>query len=482
MIIYKAKGAFEMAKNQQEYQMLKNIREALIGVNEADAGIQKAKKSLQAIPSDSDLVHPNQWRFHFPELQKLIENREKKFKNIYSEESDRKRIGVTVLMLLALILIVSVLIVVSIRFPMQKYYDIYAEKAIFDEYINPNITFFGAFVAIAILTILAIGYFCDVLVDFGGPILQVSKWIVAVVMAVVGVILLCISIGNMWRSQEGSLQFLSFLIANVACILRWLVAIVFWIPFMIVVCGMMLGIYAIEEYIFDSFSLFKPKEYCVYQDREFMNSIEYKRLVKQEEAMQEEKREEYRIHYNQMLQEYQKQREYYRKTIEKLQTIKENCLAEINSSILHPSQRKLEIVNKILFYFDRNRAYNLKDALNEMAHDEQLAAYVSQIKRLKREIDGLKGTIETMKIEQFNRLEELQQQYQQELNRQKSEYSDQISILIKNMESYSAESDKNAQRLLEAVQNAEFKRSLDSRQALENFQSINNSIDQMRYH
>ena len=295
-------------------------------------------------------------------------------------------------------------------------------------------------------------------------------------LSVIGLVAFCVSIGDMWNSQEGKFQFISFLIANVVCIFRWLLGVIFWIPFLIVICGTIYFIYMIEENVFIC-----PESYSFDRDYDFKHSYECTRLVKQEAAMQSEMREEYRTLYNQLLRKYAEQRKYYSNLIEAFQKIKSNCVRKINDADLHPSYKKISMIEKILFYFDMNRAETLREALNEIAHDEQILALVEELRRLKQQVAKTQEIYVTT-------LKEQQQQYFAKLNELRDTYSSQIDLLIKESAQHEEKMKKEHEllrkelgRYIEQQNDNAFKQHLDRERALNYLHSIQTEINNIKY-
>ena len=135
----------------------------------------------------------------------------------------------------------------------------------------------------------------------------------------------------------------------------------------------------------------------LYSDKDYQ---EVKRKVEECEA---KRQADYSTRYHDAQNKLESQRQYYRNAIQNYKQVKANCDTYIRNHKLHANQKNIDFINRIITYFDYNRADTIKEAINEIIRDEQYM-------QLKNQLSAQHQAIMTQMKKQEERVQQLSRQ------------------------------------------------------------------------
>ncbi len=428
-------------KNNQEYQKLIELRNAIIGKSQAQTNLQNIKQKQDQL--QFTLVEPNRYRPKQTCTQQLIDEFDAPYLRSAKKKATRRDVK-SRLFISFLWLLLTAAVVAAIGF-LTYLVSIWSW--------NTSITsmtskpYMGEMMAyetavgihlFALSVLLGVGGFIGfAMIGAENVALKIGGIIVGIGFGICCVIAFFTSFSYFYSVVSGFWETLLLAIASLLFFPKFLLALLIILPPILLT----IGIIAMMMFMF-------YRLYCLNVDFEgsyqapridrssLMKSEAYQKAQEQDRKNEVIERANYEQYYMNELANYNQMNSAYSSAKTQYQGIINRCDGIIrNSDILHSSQKNLECINIILYYFESRRAITIREALNLYVQDERML-------RIEHQLNDLQGElIRAMKTE-VNRLSS-------RLDNVQSAITTEIATVTKTLNNQTATLEKAANKIRE---------------------------------
>ncbi len=251
---------------------------------------------------------------------------------------------------------------------------------------------------------------------------------------------------------EGVWTFLSLIVA----IFWGIAAFLFTLPFVGVVIGTVFFVgWIIVKCVEASDNKINTYTKPKIDRQELYKSEGYRQATARDEKATADDRKMYLAYYQDAQNKHQSLVRAYETAIQKYKDIIKECdFTYWESEILHSSQKNLEWINAILYYFELRRATKISDAINLYMQDQHMLRVENRIKGIESKLNEMQKQNARMLregIDQLSRrLDNIQNSVSSDISKVTSALNNQTAGLQKTLNKLREENRQNSERMIEA--------------------------------
>ncbi len=436
-----------MLKDNAEYQQLLRLRGAIVGKRQAQERLSQARNTLNGMKfSLSSPSNRSPVRVH---TQAMIKEFEAPAVDAAYKVARRRDRGINTVKNIFLILLAIGIVILGgflIYHSAVWSWNGSIGKMITEPYMNSMIDYEVA-VGIHLFALtfaLAIG---ATILGFLGAGVSPAFFAGTVVFGLCGAVSFFASFSYYYAIVSGFWETLFAFIASFLFIPKFLLAFGYLLPFVLAVIGtpLLAGllIFLCIKGTTSSVHTYKKPQIDL---TELKATKEYKEAEERDRKATEEDLAFYRAYYNKEVDHYNKMLDVRKDAVAKYERLVQSCDKTIRSlDILHSSQKNLECIDNILYYFDMRRAKTIQEALNLYVQDQHMIRIQNQLSELQREtIRAMRQEVDRLS----SRLDSMESAITQEIATVNRSINEQTATLDKSINELRKDNNRNADRMI----------------------------------
>ena len=435
-----------MLQNNVEYQQLLKLRGAIVGKKQAQTQLAQARKTLGDMRFS--LTSPNERAPIKVHTQAMIKEFEAPTVDSAYQAASRRDKGLNAIKNIFLVLLAIGIVILGVfliyRLAIWSWNGSIG-KMISEPYMSSMIDYEVA-VGIhlfALFFVLAIG---AVIFGFLGGV-HPAFFAGTAILGTGGVVSFFASFSYYYSIGSGFWEKLFAFIASFLFIPKFFLAFGYLLPFVLCVIGtpLLSGflIFLCFRGTRSRVSTYKKPQIDL---TELKNSKAYKEAEERDRKATEEDRELYRVLYNKEVDHYNKMIDIRKDAVAKYEKLIISCDKTIRSlDILHSSQKNLECIDNILYYFDMRRAKTIQEAINLYIQDQHMIKIQNQLSELQREtIRAMRQEVDRLS----SRLDSMESAISREIQTVNRSINTQTATLDKSINELRKDNNRNASMMI----------------------------------
>ena len=435
-----------MVKDNAEYQQLLKLRGAIVGKQQAQERLSQARNTLNGMKfSLSSPSNRAPVRVH---TQAMIKEFEAPTVNAAYKVARRRDKGINTVKNIFLILLAIGIVILGgflINASAVWSWNGSIGRMISEPYMNEMIDYevavgihlFALFFALAIGAVIS---------GFLGT-LHPAFIAGTVVFGLGGVVSFFASFSYYYSIVSGFWEKLFAFLASFLFIPKFFMAFGYLLPFVLAVVGTPLVagllIYLCVKGTTASVRTYKKPQIDL---TELKATKEYKEAEERDRKATEEDLSFYRAYYNKEVDHYNKMVGVRKDAVAKYERLIQSCDKTIRSlDILHSSQKNLECIDNILYYFDMRRAKTIQEALNLYVQDQHMIRIQNQLSEMQRQtIRAMRQEVDRLS----SRLDSMESAITKEIATVNRSINEQTAVLDKSINELREDNNRNANRMI----------------------------------